>query len=132
MENKLTQLDHEKIWIALSDAFVDTDVDFNSIAYRVRNFDLDIGQLNEIFFREVAPICGLNLMTTAPPVWHFFDEEYLLEQIYEMLQRRKKSFIFRVTNDVFIWFCRWNFREEWMAVQSAVLDKFETRPKNLS
>lgn len=73
MENKLKKSEREKIWMAFSDAFVDNEVDYNNIASRIRGFNLD--QLEENIFREVAPYCGVNLMSVIPVVWDFFLKE---------------------------------------------------------
>lgn len=120
MENKLNHSTRENVWIALSDAFVDSKMDYDNIAGRIQK--LEKQEIKKIFFREVAPICGLNLMTTAPSVWHYFDENFICEEINGMLKKRENSCIYRLRNNIFIAFCYWNFREEWSAVEIA-LDK---------
>ncbi|WP_211464762.1 DUF7079 family protein [Collimonas silvisoli] len=119
MGNKLTDAEREKIWYVLSDVFVDSDVDFPYIARNLRSFDME--QIKEIFFREVAPICGVNLMTVIPPIWSGFSEDEVRQDIRGMLKKREDSFIFRVRNDVFVAFCRWYFRSYWKEVEDVLL-----------
>ncbi|MDR1424831.1 MAG: hypothetical protein LBI92_09575 [Azoarcus sp.] len=116
MENVLTETKREDIWEALSDAFVDTDVDYDSIAARIS--DVEPAQLEHIFFSEVAPVCGYNLMSPAPSEWIGFDREELFKMIREMQERNKNSAIAQIRHKLFVRFCRWNFRGFWRSIST--------------
>lgn len=125
MENKLKKSEREKIWMAFSDAFVHNEVDYNNIASRICGFNLD--QLEENIFREVAPYCGVNLMSVIPVVWDFFLKEDVFWNINKMLEKSKHSFIFRIRNDAFIAICRWKFRDDWNLIKAALSEQDELR-----
>ncbi len=57
---------------ALSDAFVDTLLEPEDIARRIKGVDPAL--LERLFFEEVAPVCHGNLLSPAPAVWTAFDE----------------------------------------------------------
>ena len=52
---------------ALSDAFVDTLLEPEDIARRIKGVDPAL--LERLFFEEVAPVCHGNLLSPAPAVW---------------------------------------------------------------
>jgi len=118
MTNSLSDIRREEIWHALSDAFVDNEVDYSDIARQVA--DVDIEQLKKIFFTEVAPFCGPNLMDTIPIVWSGFSREHLCEGIKEKLEQTRYSWIAWLRYKVFIVLCRCYFLEEWKSIKSEV------------
>jgi hypothetical protein len=71
------------IWEALSDLFLDTEIDdkwLRHIAQRLADSDYTIDELKAIFFLEVFPNCYRNLLTPAGK-WTGFDVDWLQEQI---------------------------------------------------
>ncbi|HCL3918882.1 TPA: hypothetical protein N2B33_005436, partial [Pseudomonas aeruginosa] len=70
---------------ALSDAFVDTLLEPEDIARRIKGVDPAL--LERLFFEEVAPVCHGNLLSPAPAVWTAFDEAWLEEAIERRLAR---------------------------------------------
>jgi hypothetical protein len=104
----------EDVWEALSEAFVDNEVDYAFIAGRVAG--VDPARLEEIFFTEVAPYCGPNLMTPIPPVWAGFSRKPLIEGIREIPERIRRSPIAWLSHKGFVIFCRWHFRKDWRAI----------------
>jgi hypothetical protein len=85
-----------------------------SLSYR--DAGVDPARLKEIFFTEVAPYCGPNLMTPIPPVWAGFSRKPLIEGIREKLERIRRSPIDWLRYKGFVVFCRWYFRKEWQAI----------------
>lgn len=71
---------------ALSDAFVDTLLEPEDIARRIKGVDPAL--LERLFFEEVAPVCHGNLLSPAPAVWTAFDEAWLEEAIERRLARQ--------------------------------------------
>ena len=59
---------------ALSDAFIDTLLEPEDIARRIKGVDPAL--LERLFFEEVAPVCHGNLLSPAPAVWTAFDEAW--------------------------------------------------------
>lgn len=114
MADTLSDERREAIWEALSDAFVDSETDYRYIASRVA--DVSPIDLEEIFFTEVAPHCGSNLMSPIPPVWTGFERAELAKGIRAMLGDTRNSWIARLRYKGFVAYCRWHFRNEWQAI----------------
>lgn len=108
----------EEVWEALSEVFVDNDVDYDRIAEVVA--DVNPAELQEIFFTEVAPHCGPNLMSAVPPVWTGFDRQVLAKGIREMQARNRESLIARLRHKAFVRYLRMHFRNEWQAIEAAL------------
>jgi hypothetical protein len=122
MITNLSKSDKIKIWSALSDNFVDTNVDYDSIVERIHGFDLKV--LEEIFFCEVAPICGPNLMTATPPIWTGFDGADIAKDIELMLEKRSRSVLFKLRNNAFIFYCRCEFSDDWNLKKNLIIKTY--------
>jgi hypothetical protein len=116
LENPLTEKRREEIWESLSDAFIDNEVDYAWIAKRVADIDED--KLHHIFFEEVAPYCGRNLMTAIPPIWAGFDREKLAAGIREMISKSEKSLFAKLRHKAYVIYLRSYFDSEWRAIES--------------
>jgi hypothetical protein len=114
MADTLSDERREDIWEALSEAFIDNEVDYAFIARKVAG--VDPVRLEEIFFTEVAPYCGPNLMTPIPPVWAGFSRKPLIEGIREKLEQIRRFPIAWMKYQGFVVFCRWYFRKEWRTI----------------
>jgi hypothetical protein len=101
----------EKIWKVLSDLFVDTEPNYEWMIPEIADVDLDL--LKEIFYAEVAPCCGPNFMTPAPPIWAGFDTGHLVQSIREILENSKKSLFGRLKYKAMVISCRWYFNDIW-------------------
>ncbi|MDY7579536.1 hypothetical protein RGU70_14565 [Herbaspirillum sp. RTI4] len=123
----MTDLEREKIWDALSDIFVDTEIEYIYITRHLKGFD--IKEIKKILFREVAPVCGGNLMCVAPPVWGCFNEEEVRADIYTMLEKRKKSFFYRLVNEFCILFFRLFYRSSWLELEAKLQEESEASPE---
>ena len=108
----------EEIWASLSDVFIDNEIDYGYIASQVA--DVDLPQLKEIFFSEVAPCCGRNLMSGIPPIWAGFCPKKLAEDIRTMQTRNSYSRIARLRHKTFVAYCRWYFQNEWNTLATEV------------
>ncbi|VVQ17401.1 hypothetical protein PS938_04414 [Pseudomonas fluorescens] len=86
MEDKL---DQRKLWVALSDLFVDTEVDYKKIAEVAKNYSIE--EVEFALFERVAPVCISNMLTPAPPIWWYFDEEKLLVDIEALIKKRAEQ-----------------------------------------
>ncbi|MEX3955803.1 hypothetical protein C9I57_19720 [Trinickia symbiotica] len=118
MADALSQDDREFIWEVMSEFFVDTEVDYDREARRLKKFPR--GALRDIFFREVAPVCGPNFLTPVPPIWQGFDADELKREINELLARRKKSVARRLLCEANITFYRFWLKDVWNKVETAI------------
>lgn len=105
----------EKIWIIMSDVFVDIEIDYKSIAENLKLNAQDISndQLKIIFFNEVAPYCAPNMMAVIPPIWTGFAPESLIKGIKESNEKYKTSIYAMIKLDIFKLFNKTYINEEW-------------------
>ncbi|GFM76624.1 hypothetical protein PSCICM_24430 [Pseudomonas cichorii] len=85
----ITLQDRANVWWALSDAFVDNEVDYAAIAKQVEHLEPE--EIKSILYSEVAPVCHPNLGSVIPTIWLCFNRDELENDINEMLEARKKS-----------------------------------------
>lgn len=119
MGNPLIAIDREFIWKVMSEFFVDNEIDYDYWAAKIERFPLDT--LKEIFFAEVAPVCGPNVLTPVPPVWLGFDTQWAISEIRSRLSRRRNSLIYRLRYDTNVLYYRIRCRDIWDEIESAVL-----------
>jgi hypothetical protein len=100
---------------ALSDAFVDNDVDYADIARRVRGTAPEV--LERLFFHEVAPVCHANLAMPAPPVWTGFDRNWLMERLERRRRARQTSAWCRLKERLLVAWLRRRYAKEWKAIR---------------
>jgi hypothetical protein len=115
--NILSQADRSLVHRALSDAFVDNEVDYSDIAKRIKAFDSKI--VEHIFFYEVAPVCHSNLETPVPPIWTGFDNEWLDLEIEKLLASRSKSHFQRFKQNLLITTLKWKYADTWNAIKNS-------------
>lgn len=112
----LSPAEKASIQIALAEAFVDSAVDYASIAKRIRGYDLKV--VEDILYSEVAPVCFSNLETPIPPVWTGFKDDWLLSEIEKELQARSRSGTRRVFDKLKIAWLRYSYRYIWKEIMS--------------
>ncbi len=111
MGSSMTKQQRADVRWALSDAFVDNEVDYAAIARRTREFDRD--EVKRILFEEVAPVCHSNLESTLPTIWLCFNREELEADIEKMLEAKKNSWLKRKTNDLTVILLKNKYRYIW-------------------
>ncbi|MDI2113425.1 DUF7079 family protein [Commensalibacter nepenthis] len=79
---------------ALSEIFVDNEVEYYGIAYVAKNFPIE--HVEMVYFEWVAPICYSNLQTPVPPIWTGFDREWLWKSIQEYRAKNSQLGRFRL------------------------------------
>jgi hypothetical protein len=50
-----------------------------------------IKEIEFALFERVAPVCIDNMLTPAPPIWWFFDEEQLISDIEALIEKRSRQ-----------------------------------------
>lgn len=90
-----TKINIEKrkpIWIALSDFYLDTelqDYDFKHIASKIKESPYSLEEVKQIHKEEVFPVLYWNLLSVAG-VWSGFQEEWLVMEITKKLQKKTR------------------------------------------
>lgn len=90
MKETLNIEERKPIWVALSEFYLDTELqesDFRYIATKIIQSPYSIEEVKEIDKYEVFPLLQNNLMSVAG-VWSGFDEKWLVERIQESLSKR--------------------------------------------
>lgn len=100
---------------ALSDAFVDNEIDYAAIARQTIEFDKD--EIKRILFEEVAPICHTNLESTLPTIWLCFNREELEEDIEKMLIAQRNSWLKRKTNALLVKWLKHRYMYIWTNIE---------------
>lgn len=115
MRSVLTRDERTRLWSALSDAFVDNEVDYNAIARQLAGFDRSTIKL--VFFEEVAPVCYSNLQAPIPPIWTAFESSWLTETIESTQEARSTSTFRRLRDRAFMVYLRYRLKNEWLNIE---------------
>ena len=86
-----TEIDRRKpVWLALSELWLDTELDENDldrIAGVMKRSGYTLEELRDIYLFEVAPVVFPNLLTVAGE-WAGFDEDWLFSKITKRARTR--------------------------------------------
>lgn len=63
----MTHDERVRLWSALSDAFVDNEIDYLEKARQLAGYDR--AAVKAAFLESVAPVCHSNLQAPTPPIW---------------------------------------------------------------
>ena len=101
MSSVATETAREKVWIALSELYLDTDIEpfVAPCAQTLAESPFACDELARILFDEVHPALVLNLLSVAGE-WGGFDPDWLCERI----RRQRSAWRPRV------WIARWLLR----------------------
>jgi hypothetical protein len=111
----MTKKERADVRWALSDEFVDNEVDYAAIARQTIEFNKD--EIRHILFEEVAPICHSNLESTLPTIWLCFNREELEEDIEKMLIAQKNSWLKRKTNTLLVKWLKHRYMYIWTNIE---------------
>ncbi len=114
MGHILTPAERANVQIALAEAFVDSVVDYASIADRIKGYAPEL--VEEILYSEVAPVCFSNLEAAVPPVWTGFQDEWLLDEIAKELRARESSWIRRSFGRLKVAWLRYSYGYIWKEI----------------
>lgn len=81
------------IWLALSELYLDTELDdddFKRIAEILKESGYSLRELKQINYKEVAPVVYPNTLSVAGE-WTGFNEEWLIEEIVKKINQEKKQ-----------------------------------------
>ncbi|WPC06482.1 hypothetical protein SBP02_06920 [Pseudomonas benzenivorans] len=111
----MTRDERTRLRSALSDAFVDNEVDYKAIARQLAGFDRSTIEL--VFFEEVAPVCYSNLQAPIPPIWTAFESTWLNETIESTQEARRISTFRRLRDRAFVVYLRYRLKDEWLSIE---------------
>jgi hypothetical protein len=69
----------------------------------------------------VVPVLGPNGLTPAPAVWTGFDGDKVVEDISQMLERRRSSMLRGATSRCWSTICRVIFKSIWQKLEHELL-----------
>lgn len=115
MGSVLTRDESIRLWSALSDAFVDNEVDYAAIARQLAGFDR--ATVEAAFFEDVAPACYSNLQAPIPPIWTAFDSTWLAETICSNQEARRNSVSRHLRDRAFVVYLRYRLKDEWQRIE---------------
>lgn len=114
------QLTDKELCGALSDLFVDNQVDYDFIASIAKHFPLE--HVEAVLFEWVAPVCYTNALAPIPSVWSGFEPDQLWSDIVEY--RRKLAaagFIGRRISHGRQIYLRHKFAQEWEELAKCII-----------
>ncbi|WAF99204.1 hypothetical protein NRZ31_00115 [Aeromonas dhakensis] len=118
MEQPLSDID---LCEALSDLFVDNEVDYEYIAKVARAFP--VTHVEKVLFEWVAPVCYTNPLAPVPPIWTGFERDLLWAEIQCLLAREAKAgFAKKLSIMLRQFYLRQQFAKEWRRL-SALLSE---------
>lgn len=94
MADQIDKNEREKIWIAMSEVFVDNDIFYDEVVRALCIYPICL--LKRIFFDEVLPVCGKNLLSPVPSIWTGFEPASLVAEIREMIRRKDQSIMSKI------------------------------------
>ncbi|WP_206130607.1 hypothetical protein [Burkholderia sp. Ac-20379] len=108
----------EFVWAIMSEFFVDTEIDYDAEAAKLARFPEDA--LRTIFFEDVAPVCGPNLLTPIPPIWLGFDTRALVAAIHLQRAKCERSLTSRLRHRAAVCYYRLRLGGVWKDVAAAL------------
>ena len=109
-----TEKQRSDVYWALSDAFVDNEVDYEFIARQTEDYDPK--EIKRILYEEVAPVCPTNLETVIPMIWSAFNLEQLKADIAETLKARERSRFRRQLDKLLIRWLEFRYKYIWKEI----------------
>ncbi len=110
--------DQQDVWMALSDLFVDNEINYEYIAMRVAH--LTIQQVERILYFEVAPVCMSNLLVRSPSICKGFSEDYVVPAVRKHLQKMTTDRIYAYKVRLKIKLYKVLLNQEWIKVATEI------------
>lgn len=113
MEHPISRQERADIRWALSDAFVDNEVNYAAIAKQVKDFDKK--DIEDILFSEVAPVCHTNLESILPRYG-----AVLIERNWRVISKNAQTtatkFFRRQLDKLLIEWLRYRYKYIWIEI----------------
>ncbi|WP_249412059.1 hypothetical protein [Pseudomonas sp. Seg1] len=114
LNRAITASERYDVYWALSDAFVDNEVDYESIARQTEDYDPQ--EIKRILYEKVAPVCHTNLETVIPMIWSAFNREQLNSDIAKTLDARAQSRLRRQIDKLVIRWLEFRYKYIWREI----------------
>jgi len=128
MKESLAIAHRKPVWIALSEFYLDTELDDSAlrhIAFSIIDSPYSFEEVKRINKYEVFPILQHNLLSAAG-VWAGFDEEWLVQKVTSRIQSKN------VLNDASLEICyqifKWMCRDYWRRLEKIFNDIRQAGP----
>lgn len=102
------------IYWTLSDAFVDTAVDYKAIPCKTE--DYDHGEIKRILYHEVATMRHTNLETAIANIWSAFNLENLKANIDKTLKARERRLLRRQKYKILTHWLEFRYKYIWIEI----------------
>lgn len=110
-------LNDDKLYIALSELFIDNEVNYNYIASIAKSFPIE--HVEYALFYYVGPVCYQNLLSPVPPIWTFFDEETLIADINH-IKKNENRMINKIKMNILAKRLRLEYKSEWEIIKNLI------------
>lgn len=107
-----------ELWSALSDLFIDNEINYSAIANKVQNYSSDTIEYS--LFYEIAPICSPNLSSSIPFVWSFFEIDAIAPLIEEHILRYGSEKLYKLKIDILVCYYKFQYKSEWLELQKEI------------
>jgi len=117
LKKEINIKDKTPIWIALSEFYLDTELDqtdFKIIAKAIHKSPFSLEEAKQINKYEVFPVLQLNRLIITGE-WGGFDKEWLVNRITTSLKRR--NVFKRIIYLFYYWLFKWMNRRYWKSVE---------------
>ena len=108
-----------ELWSALSELFVDNEINYDAIAKKVQSYSLDTIEYS--LFYEVAPICSLNFSSVIPAVWSFFEIDTIVPLIEQHISRYNNEKLYKLKADFLVKYYKFHYKSEWLELQKEII-----------
>lgn len=127
--NSININERKPIWMALSEFYLDTeldDKDFGYIALTILKSPYNIDEVKNINKYEVFPVLQPNLLSTAG-IWSGFDETWLVDKIALRIEKNihRNNFWIELSYKLFGWMTK----DNWKKIETAY-DELKVQPDN--
>ena len=108
----------QEVWIALSDLFVDNEINYEYIARRVAHMTMQ--QVERILYFEVAPVCMSNLLVRSPSIRKGFSADYIIPEVHEHLQKMNTDRMYAYKVRLKIKLYKVFLKQEWIKLATEI------------
>ncbi len=120
MIEKLDIAERSKIWIALSDLYLDTELQeytYRHIAKIIAESSYTLSQVRQIDKTEVFPVLYPNMLSSLG-VWDGFHTTWLIETIQKKIAQ--ENFLNRITRNLTYRLFKKTFAADWEKIREAL------------
>ena len=112
-------VEKRELWSALSDLFIDKEINYDAIARKTQSYSLNI--IKHSLFYEVAPICSPNLSSSIPIVWSFFEIDTIAPLIEQHISRYNNEKLYKLKSEFLVKYYKFQYKSEWLELQKYII-----------